>query len=289
MSTTAPSQAKATPRKAAPAADKRRAASGSAKSGQGLRIRYYGVMRPQRVYSLVVEVDDPLQADGGKGGVVVVRPVIAGAQVVPAEQRLDVSTRGNQITFHVTPLARGKLPEARLDVFSPGQPVQEAALPLKVKSGRLALILLVLAFVMPFLLKAITVGDWRMQGKVLQIASEKGNVYRDGTPDEVLGYEVQKTLSKDVLGEIWLVNSPVSEGSTFTLNKSLGDGMRLLYFWTIEAVKDFSLRLIVFVLFLALALVAWMFSRSRRTYRRYRLSAPVGAEPAGEPAALQPL
>src|SRR5260370_7151799 len=91
---------------------------------------------PQRVYALVVEV--PRSRDEADGGsVVVVRPVIAGALVVPPEQRLDTSAAGNQVTFHVTPLARGRLPNAPVEVQAAGQPPQHDFIPTKPKTHHL--------------------------------------------------------------------------------------------------------------------------------------------------------
>ena len=79
--------------KAAPAAKKSSAPSGKA-TGPKLRIRYARVMKPQRVYGLIVEVPGSKKKkdDVARGGIVVVRPIIPGAQVVPAEHRLEVAT-----------------------------------------------------------------------------------------------------------------------------------------------------------------------------------------------------
>src|SRR5262245_22941227 len=108
-------------------------------------------MKPQRVYPLVVSLPEKLNGDVERGGIVVMRPIIPGAQVVPAEQRFAAEP-GNQITFQVTPLARGKLSRARLEVFAPGQPPETIPLPMKAKTHRLALILLLLAWLIPTLL-----------------------------------------------------------------------------------------------------------------------------------------
>src|SRR5262249_2550719 len=108
--------------KGSPAA--RRAPARSEPTGPKLLIRYYKRMKPARADPLTVTGPAPGKraedAGFGKGPVVVVRPVIAGAQVTPTEQRLEINP-GNQISFIVTPLARGKLPRARLEVFAPGQ------------------------------------------------------------------------------------------------------------------------------------------------------------------------
>src|SRR5262249_45325166 len=143
-------------RKAA-AARKQEAAPG--KKGKPLQFRYNPVMKPHRVYTLAVEVPRS-KAAGGDAAVVVVRPVIAGAQVVPAEQRLDPSAPGHQGTFHVTPLARGKLPRARVEVYTAGRAPQSVPVPMKAKTQRLAWLLLALAFLLPWGVWQLTRDDW---------------------------------------------------------------------------------------------------------------------------------
>src|SRR5438132_1486162 len=152
--TPAPNKPAATRKAAAP-----RKKAAEPKGGKPLQIRYYALMKPQRVYALVVEV--PRSRDEGNGAsVVVVRPVIAGALVVPPEQRLDTSAAGNQVTFHVTPLARGRLPNARVEVHVPGQPPQDVFLPMKAKTQRLAWLLLVLALGLTWLIWRAVKDDW---------------------------------------------------------------------------------------------------------------------------------
>src|SRR5262249_44034071 len=104
--------------RSAPAPRQQNSPPAGGKRGKRLQVRHYAVLKRRRVYPLVVEV--PRGDEGGEGGrVVVVRPVVPGALVVPAEQRLDVGTPGNQVTFDVTALARGRLPRAHVEVFAP--------------------------------------------------------------------------------------------------------------------------------------------------------------------------
>jgi hypothetical protein len=96
-------------------------------------------MRPNRVYPVVV---------GWRGGArpaapVTVRLVIAGAQVVPAEQTLEPGGDG-RVTFYVTPLARGWMRGERLEVLQDGRKVQEIRLPCKATTQRLTWLLLLL-------------------------------------------------------------------------------------------------------------------------------------------------
>src|SRR5205823_9197238 len=97
--------------------------------------------------------------DGPPPALVVIRPIVPGALVTPSEQRLELLP-GNQVLFHVTSLARGRLPRAHLDVFAPNQPVESIPLAMKCKTQRLAFWLLVLAFLIPFCLYKVTPGSW---------------------------------------------------------------------------------------------------------------------------------
>jgi hypothetical protein len=112
-------------------------------------------MKPQRVYPLTVEV--PRGSGGrllpaGSGEAVVVRPLIPGAVVVPAEQRLDVARPGSQVTFSVTPLAKGRLPNPRVEVLQHGRVVQEIGLRMKGVTQRMTWWLLALTLLVPSLL-----------------------------------------------------------------------------------------------------------------------------------------
>jgi hypothetical protein len=112
-------------------------------------------MRPRRVYPLVVEVPRgqgavPLEAPTGVFATL--RAVVPGAVVAPAEQSLEVSRPGARATFYVTPVARGRLPEARVEIRQEGRPVQEIRTPMAARTQRLAWALLLLALVLPALL-----------------------------------------------------------------------------------------------------------------------------------------
>src|SRR5262249_19510874 len=142
----------AVPKKPAPAPQTVRRDAGPTPGPKAdVKVRFYSRMNLQRVYPLIVEVP---RASGKTAPVssvdpVVVRPVIPGALVSPAEQRLDVSKPGSQVTFQVTPLARGRLPGARVELQQPGQPVHALPLAMKAVTQRLTWILLALTFLLP--------------------------------------------------------------------------------------------------------------------------------------------
>lgn len=133
-------------------------------SGPGdtqLRCRYYSTMKHQRVYPLDVEVYNAKQKTNA--GVVVVRPIIPGAQVSPTEQRLDASKVGNTASFNVTPLAKGKLGKAHVEVHAPGRKVQTLPLGMRAGTQCWSWTLLACAFLIPAFLHAITVGSWKVE------------------------------------------------------------------------------------------------------------------------------
>jgi hypothetical protein len=109
-------------------------------------------MRLQRVFPLRVEVKrSDSQPGSGAGSLpAIVRPVIPGAQVVPAEEKIDASIPGSQVVFQVTPLARRRLPNARVEVHQKHRQVQQIPLDIKVTTQRLAWILLALAVLVPW-------------------------------------------------------------------------------------------------------------------------------------------
>jgi hypothetical protein len=117
-----------------------------------LRVRYYYRMKPQRVYPLVVEVPRGSAASAPVRDPVVVRPRIPGAHVVPAEQALDVNRAGTQVTFYVTPLARGRLPGPCVELLQHGRPAGAIGLRMKAVTQRRTWFLLLLAVLIPALL-----------------------------------------------------------------------------------------------------------------------------------------
>src|SRR5262245_2260484 len=112
---------------------------GRATGAPQVQVRYYHRMRPNRVYPVVVSWKGGARA----AAPVTVRLVMAGAQVVPAEQTLEPGGDG-RVTFHVTPIARGWLRGERLEVLQDGRKVQEIRLPCKATTQRLTWLLLLL-------------------------------------------------------------------------------------------------------------------------------------------------
>jgi hypothetical protein len=104
-------------------------------------------MRPNKVYPVTV---------GTKGrfdsAPLTLRLVVAGAQVVPAEQPFDLSNPGETVTFYVTPLAKGYLRGERLEVLQDGVKIQEFRMPSRTCTQRPTLGWLFLSLFIPWLL-----------------------------------------------------------------------------------------------------------------------------------------
>jgi hypothetical protein len=114
-----------------------------------LNVRFYRVMKPQRVYPLVVELPRASAKPVAGQAPLIVKPVIAGAVVAPAEQALDLNPAGSSMTFQVTPLVRGRMHGAHIEVCQQGRPVESMPLKMKAKTQRLTWLLLLATFVVP--------------------------------------------------------------------------------------------------------------------------------------------
>src|SRR5689334_4542121 len=126
-----------------------------------LRVRYYRLMKPNRVST--VEVYWPKSAklprDTQARGDLTVRLIVAGAQVLPSEQTMNPAQPGAKAVFYVTPLAKGWLRNEKLEVLSQGRKVQEIPMASKVVSQRLTWFLLFCTFFVPwFILDQIKYG-----------------------------------------------------------------------------------------------------------------------------------
>jgi hypothetical protein len=233
-----------------------------------LAVDYYGAMKPRRVYPLVVQVPrgkGAVPADTATGVMVTLRPVVPGALVAPAELPLEISRPGARATFHVTPLARGRLPAARVGIFRDGRQVHEVRTPMKVRSQRLAWAILLLALVLPALLLYWTryaplhgqVPATRpaVKEEAADESEPKTVAYmRDGSPGEVLQYQLGTGLRSNLPAfphsrEVW-DNTAAGAGSAYEFLCSSTESLQWP-FW-------------LGVLLLALAVIAWM---ARRPFR----------------------
>lgn len=272
-----------------------------------LTLRYYCSMRRWQVHSLVVSLARP--ARGPTPGVVarplVVRPVIPGAQVVPAELSLDPSRPADQVAFDVTPLARGRLHGARVEVHQQGELIQTVRLRTRSITHLLTWTMLLLTFVLPGLLLYTTVyrpldGTIR-QPKIVQENTARGDgadapppafrTVTDEPPLEIAG-DPGSRLAR-VLRDFVTENMPAFPGRDYLTDSSpeRGDLSKTDLAWLLGAVyqlacqaKHDHLSFWVAMMLLGLTVLSWVARRRQRTSLRKSLLLPLAptADQAGE-------
>lgn len=131
-----------------------------------LVVHFYQHMKRQALYPLVVRWsrgDYGYVPVAGENAAVVVRPVIPGALIVPTELLLNAANLDASATFHVTPLARGRLAGARVEVLHHDKRIQSLPLPMRVFRLSPSAVLLALAFLIPLFL-LLTAGPNKLTG-----------------------------------------------------------------------------------------------------------------------------
>lgn len=231
----------------------KKASAPSKLSGPKLEVRYSKRMKLQRVYTLVVAMPSKGKRKSDEidesGALVVVRPVIAGAQVVPSEQRFEMAP-GNQISFAVTPLAKGRLPRARVEISAPDHPPETITLPMKVCTQRFALALLVLAWAIPTFMISVTKGSLAPKQGTSLAEHFKSSMNNDLPPVPIFN------RGADFLPEGW---------TDFTLADTTGDFLVTGWGYLDANIVRFPwLPNVVAFGFIFLALVAWVIHRPKR-------------------------
>lgn len=112
--------------------------------------RFSRQMKPQRVYPLVVKLRRNKKPEEGPLGTLHLRPVIPGAIVTPTDYTLDLDHPETKPPFYITPLARGWLRNARLEIFQQGRLIGTIALPMKAVRQTLTWFLLFLTIAIPY-------------------------------------------------------------------------------------------------------------------------------------------
>jgi hypothetical protein len=129
-------------------------------------VRFYRRMRLKGVYPAVVWART-LEGKPGGHRPVALRAVVPGALVTPAEQSLNLGDPRAAATFYVTPLARGRLPDARIEIHHQGSVLQTIRLPMRATTQRLTWVLAFLTLGLPAFFLYTTVYH-RMKGMVPQ-------------------------------------------------------------------------------------------------------------------------
>jgi hypothetical protein len=257
-----------------------------------LQVRYFRRMRPQRVYGVTVGWPrrDERRAPPGTPPVML-RLLMAGAQVVPAELPLDPANPDAKATFYVTPIARGWLRNERLEVLVGGRKVQEVPLPSKVGGQGLTWTFLLLALLVPWFLLSY--------GKYSPLQLNKQDI-RDSKQVQKLRDFQQRTVQNDkdpvAAAQAFIPELRRHPGQVLTdrLERELpdylsenagvyaaidkvGDLYDNLVVW--QTVEKHPIAFYAFVGFLVLALLSFILNQDRRTKRMSRpIALPRGAE-----------
>ncbi|HXG10665.1 MAG TPA: hypothetical protein VNK04_12985 [Gemmataceae bacterium] len=247
-------------------------ASAAGQLERQFKVRYYCCMKPQRVYPLTVEVQAGRSGpSAGPSTPILVRPVIPGALVTPAEQRLDATQPGARATFQITPLARRRLPEARVEVLQHGQVADRIGLRMKSVTQFRTWVLAALTLLVPWFLLMITTDRyWKLRGSLPHLPPE---VVAD--PGEVLKHRIN-TWIDDFVPRIPYSREYVTE----PVAHWLGIG----YSWACHLAPD-HLYFWVGAVLLGLTIVSWIGNRRQRASRRKLLQLGPPVE-AGETLAL---
>jgi hypothetical protein len=238
-----------------------------------VQVTFYRRMKMQRVYPVVVRWRQG--AAPAPGHTASVRLLLAGAQVVPAELRLDPAKPTDQAAFYVTPLARGWLRAQRLEILFDGRKVQELPLASKAVTQRLALCLLVLTFVVPWLVHSYVVHSPYRYAERLDPAT-RAKAY-DIVSD--VGERFEKSLAESLPDMPAVVDEYVP-----AINEGLKQGRHQVahaYGQLVNASQTEPYTFYAFLIMLGLTVFAAL---THRDVRRRRVGKPIPLETPGDEA-----
>jgi hypothetical protein len=256
-----PSRGRAAPQRSAGTARDQGRATGAPQ----IQVRYYGRMRPRRVYPFVVS---------WKGGArsatpVTVRLVMAGAQVVPAELVLDPND--DRATFFVTPLARGWLRGERLEVLQDGRKVQELRMPCKATTQRTTWVLLILTLLVAYYITPLFIYPIHepMPRRVSDVFEEE--VIQNYPPRDAMRVRLTRNLPPVL---------PVIREYLPDVGKELDDlpdkiGASYAYLYYTEKNNNIPIGESLLALMILLTILSWFMHLERRR-RRVGKALPIG-------------
>ena len=219
-----------------------------------LRIHYFRRMKPNRVYPWTVSWPSAAKADQD----LTLRLLIAGAQVVPAEQTLRAGDSKAQVVFHVTPIAKGWLKGQRLEVLAGGRKIQEIPLASKVISQRRTLVLFFLAFFVPFII-------WNyFHFTLIQFRpadhKNRTDTFID-TPNVIKKTDEMVANFKDVADPPRAVKDILPQAVKDTLDDHTHRVVVSFYIEICKSLREYKAGFYLGLLFFILALFSWFFSR----------------------------
>jgi hypothetical protein len=242
-------------------------------------------MHQQRVYAVTVSWynKDDRRPPGTRP--VLLRLLMAGAQVVPSEQPLDPGKRDPAATFYVTPLAKGFLRGERLEVLVDGRKVQEIPLSAKVTSQRMTCALLALTILVPWLLLSYCkYAPLEPSAREIKEFRDRKNKHErtraQVTPGEVLESRIKENLPTvpDLISD----NVPEAEEYLVSAPTFIGNVYDQL--WMEMKLNNRPVALYAVAGLLFLVLVSWFVHREKR---KRRTGAPIPL-PAGASVPLPP-
>jgi hypothetical protein len=237
-----------------------------------VQIRYYRRMRPNRVYPFVVSWKGGARA----AAPVTVRLVMAGAQVVPAEQTLEPGGDG-RVTFNVTPIARGWLRGERLEVLKDGRKVQEIRLPCKATTQRLTWVFLLLAVFVAWWVVPIFTDRAREPRTPTAQDQLEGNVVEE-VDTQALTTRVKRYLPRLLPAVEHYLPKEVAQNLTKDVPENIGASLYVLY--DAEVNKHFPIAESLLGLLILLTLLSW-FTHLERRKRRFGRPLPGGGDAEG--------
>jgi hypothetical protein len=234
-----------------------------------LRVRYYRRMHLQRVYGVTVSWHHrDARRPAASGHSVLLRLLMAGAQVVPSEQPLDPANVDAHGTFYVTPLARGWLRGERLEVLVDGRKVQEIPLATNVTSQRMTWVLLMLTVLVPWFLLSyckyapLSPGK-KEEAEIRKAGDAKEKLTRHITPGQVLEHRLKENFPPvlDVVSE----KVPDAEDYLSRAPRFIADIYDTI--WTETELKKHPVAYYAAAVLLLLTLLSWFMHREKRKRR----------------------
>ncbi|HEY1860567.1 MAG TPA: hypothetical protein VGG61_09455 [Gemmataceae bacterium] len=261
-----------------------------------LDVRFYRVMKPFRVYPLVVKLaNGPARLVGGQAPVVV-RPVVGGALVTPAQRQFDPHSAGDSATFQITPQAKGRLLGACVEVSQGGRTLTTIPMKMQGKTQRLTWLLFFLTLVVPSVLLYFTSiaplkgdvpkpssrpslplmgaagGDAPAPGARDDAPRSKTPEPRPGAPGEIVQYQISRLVHKncptlDFESAQWLIKENVN----YVVSDKPDDavewvayGVGWAYQCLCDTAHDFYPAFFCAAALGALTLLSWLSHRSLR-------------------------
>jgi hypothetical protein len=262
----------------------RASAPAAGKTGLTLVTRYYRQMKRQRLYPLFIRLRLDKKRGESLHGPVQLRPVIPGALVTPADCELASDHLETRPAFYVTPLARGKLVRARIEVIQQGRMVGEIPLRMKAVRQTFTWCLFCLAILIPALTYYLTRHvNWSRTGtgNPPNANIAEAETFDDGsdasTPQKAPEGKMVRSLPEnpDVFPKLPKMQGPIERAfkrvlpdaaATDAIASFVQDVYDFAYFGT-----DFHLTFYLGVLLLGLTAISWAMHTPLRSSRRRRL------------------